>query len=121
MPFFRRRPRPTEARPQPHTDGSSTATTVSEDSPDAASGQGALRAPSPLHAFNRFELKYLVPEAQVPEVREHLCRRMDADEHARHGGYDVISLYYDTTGLLFYWEKIRGPAVPPEAAHPPLR
>lgn len=76
--------------------------------PGATAGQGALRAPSALHAFNRYELKYLVPESQVTEIREHLARRMDTDENARHGGYEVISLYYDTTGLRFYWEKVEG-------------
>jgi SPX domain protein involved in polyphosphate accumulation len=71
-------------------------------------GPAGLRAPSPLHAFNRYEIKYLVAESQVPEIREQLARRMDADAYARHGGYDVISLYYDTAGLRFYWEKIEG-------------
>lgn len=104
MPFLRRRRhRTTETPSAPVSEGSSPLV-----APQPVSGQDALRAPSPLHAFNRYELKYLVPEAQVPEVREHLRRRMDADQHARHGGYDVISLYYDTTGLRFYWEKIDG-------------
>lgn len=76
--------------------------------PPGPAGPGALRAPSPLHAFNRYEIKYLVTEEQVPRIREELRRRMDTDAHARHGGYDVISLYYDTAGLRFYWEKIEG-------------
>lgn len=100
MRFWRRRPDdrpssdPSEPR-DPHV-------------PLGPSGSGALRAPSRLHAFNRYEIKYLVPESQVPEIRQQLARRMDADAHARHGGYDVISLYYDTAGLRFYWEKIEG-------------
>lgn len=76
--------------------------------PPGPVGPSGLRAPSPMHAFNRYEIKYLVTEEQVPRVREELARRMDGDAHARHGGYDVISLYYDTSNLRFYWEKIEG-------------
>lgn len=94
---FRRRQaaRGSEEAPDPHV-------------PPGPVGPSALRAPSPMHAFNRYEIKYLVAEAQVPQVREELAHRMDGDAHARHGGYDVISLYYDTAHLRFYWEKIEG-------------
>ncbi|MFC3996977.1 polyphosphate polymerase domain-containing protein [Nocardiopsis sediminis] len=67
-----------------------------------------LRAPSRLHAFNRYELKYLLPVAQVADVRAELAARMDTDGNAGAGGYGVWSLYYDTQRLRFYWEKIEG-------------
>ncbi|MFC4563978.1 polyphosphate polymerase domain-containing protein [Nocardiopsis mangrovi] len=67
-----------------------------------------LRAPSRLHAFNRYELKYLLPVEQVPDVRAELAARMHTDRNAGAGGYGVWSLYYDTRGLRFYWEKIEG-------------
>ncbi|MEU6131868.1 polyphosphate polymerase domain-containing protein [Saccharopolyspora sp. NPDC047091] len=67
-----------------------------------------FRAPSKLHAFNRYELKYLVPATQVAEVRAELAARMDVDHHSGPGGYDVWSLYYDTQRLRFYHEKIEG-------------
>ncbi|WP_240654436.1 polyphosphate polymerase domain-containing protein [Streptomyces sp. AcE210] len=63
---------------------------------------------SRLHAFNRFELKYLVPVDQAAEIRDELAERMDADLHSPVGGYGVWSLYYDTPQLRFYWEKIEG-------------
>ncbi len=110
MPFLRRRGSRT-ARELPRsvgTDGPRSDGSAPPQPGARAAGQDALRAVSPLHAFNRYELKYLVPEAQVPTVRECLRRRMDSDEYARHGGYEVISLYYDSTGLRFYWEKIEG-------------
>ncbi|MEV4137348.1 polyphosphate polymerase domain-containing protein [Dactylosporangium sp. NPDC049742] len=68
----------------------------------------ALRAPSRLHAFNRYEIKYLVDAALVPALREEFARRLDADSHAGADGYGVWSVYYDTPGLRFYWEKIEG-------------
>lgn len=61
-----------------------------------------------LRAFNRFELKYLVPVERIPELRDELRRRMDPDPHSPPGGYSVWSCYYDTTDLRFYWEKIEG-------------
>jgi hypothetical protein len=69
---------------------------------------GALRAPSPLHAFNRYEIKYLVDRTLVDTLREELAARLDVDEYAAGGGYGVWSLYYDTERLRFYWEKIEG-------------
>ncbi|GAA3853660.1 polyphosphate polymerase domain-containing protein [Streptomyces sedi] len=60
------------------------------------------------HAFNRYELKYLVPAAGVAEIRREVAARMRQDGNAGPNGYGVWSLYYDTTGLRFYWEKIEG-------------
>lgn len=67
-----------------------------------------LRAPGKLHAFNRYELKYLVPVSQVTDVRAELTARMNADRNAGANGYGVWSLYYDTQRLRFYYEKIEG-------------
>ncbi|MGW4920259.1 VTC domain-containing protein, partial [Streptomyces albidoflavus] len=51
---------------------------------------------SRLHAFNRFELKYLVPVEQAAQIRDELAERMERDAHSPVGGYGVWSLYYDT-------------------------
>ncbi|SNT64633.1 VTC domain-containing protein [Asanoa hainanensis] len=72
-------------------------------------GGHALRAASRLHAFNRYEIKYLLPVTAVPALRRVLAGRMEPDSHsAGSGGYGVWSLYYDTRDLRFYWEKIEG-------------
>lgn len=68
----------------------------------------ALRAPSPLHAFNRYEIKYLVHTSRLAALRDELRGRLDLDHHAVEGGYGVWSVYYDTRQLRFYWEKIEG-------------
>ncbi|MFI5937489.1 polyphosphate polymerase domain-containing protein [Actinoplanes sp. NPDC051494] len=68
----------------------------------------ALRAPGRLHAFNRYEIKYLVPSGDLPVLRAELAGRMDADSHGDSSGYGVWSVYYDTADLRFYWEKIEG-------------
>ncbi|MYU26392.1 VTC domain-containing protein [Streptomyces sp. SID8352] len=67
-----------------------------------------LHVASRLHAFNRFELKYLVPVDRAAEIRDELAERMEWDPHSPPGGYGVWSLYYDTPQLRFYWEKIEG-------------
>ncbi|WP_182347093.1 polyphosphate polymerase domain-containing protein [Tomitella gaofuii] len=61
-----------------------------------------------LRVFNRYEIKYLVDESDVPRLREELDVRLDADPYSGRGGYPVASLYYDTADLRFYWEKIEG-------------
>lgn len=69
---------------------------------------GYQQTASRLHAFNRYEIKYLVDELTVPDLRRALQQRMDTDIHSPVGGYPVTSLYYDTRDLRFYWEKIEG-------------
>ncbi|WP_051415626.1 polyphosphate polymerase domain-containing protein [Nocardiopsis sp. CNT312] len=75
----------------------------------ARSGAGdRLRAPGRLHAFNRYEIKYLVPVGKVADIRSELAGRMLVDRNAGAGGYGVWSVYYDTDRLRFYWEKVEG-------------
>jgi len=76
--------------------------------PPRLADEEALRVASRLHAFNRYELKYLVPVEQAAHIRDELGERMDRDLHSPVGGYGVWSLYYDTPQLRFYWEKIEG-------------
>ncbi|MFI5844058.1 polyphosphate polymerase domain-containing protein [Catenuloplanes sp. NPDC051500] len=68
----------------------------------------SLRAPSRLHAFNRYEIKYLVPQSAAPALRDAFAAHLDRDSHAGERGYPVWSVYYDTRQLRFYWEKIEG-------------
>lgn len=84
--------------------------TVERQEPVVRNGDAghALRAPSRLHAFNRYEIKYLVDMALVDVLRAEVERRMDPDPHSGPEGYGVWSVYYDTRDLRFYWEKIEG-------------
>ncbi len=77
-----------------------------EDVPTSPSGYE--QTASKMHAFNRYEIKYLVDELHVPALRSELAGRMAADPYSPQGGYPVTSVYYDTPDLRFYWEKIEG-------------
>jgi len=68
----------------------------------------ALRSPSRLHAFNRYEIKYLVDASVVDGLRADVEERLDRDVHSGPEGYGIWSVYYDTRRLRFYWEKIEG-------------
>ena len=58
---------------------------------------------------NRFELKYLVHQRQVPSLLEALGPRVVADPHARGpAGYPIYSVYCDSPRLDFFWEKVEG-------------
>ncbi|WP_235672714.1 polyphosphate polymerase domain-containing protein [Mycolicibacterium hodleri] len=69
---------------------------------------GYQQTASRLHSFNRYEIKYLLDEFRVAELRSELEARMGSDPFSPRGGYPVTSLYYDTADLRFYWEKIEG-------------
>ncbi|EEP71620.1 hypothetical protein MCAG_01947 [Micromonospora sp. ATCC 39149] len=111
---FHRRARP----PEPAIDGREPAPAARPDgdpAPDAGpptAGRDhaghALRAPSKLHAFNRYEIKYLVETTKVAALRRELAARLVTDSNGGNSGYGVWSVYYDTTDLRFYWEKIEG-------------
>ena len=62
-----------------------------------------------IRTFNRFELKYLLPHKQAREFVRAISGHVHTDDNAQHDGfYKVASLYYDSPGLLCYWEKLDG-------------
>jgi SPX domain protein involved in polyphosphate accumulation len=76
---------------------------------DRANDEGhALRGPTSLRSFNRYEVKYLVPVSEVAEILPTIEQRLDRDPYSGATGYGVWSVYYDTRQLRFYWEKIEG-------------
>ncbi|MBV1854411.1 polyphosphate polymerase domain-containing protein [Catellatospora tritici] len=101
---MRLRPRSTPTGPDK---GGGPARQASATTADDRGGH-ALRAPSPLHAFNRYEIKYLVHASQLPAIRDELRARLDFDSYCPEDGYGVWSVYYDTRLLRFYWEKVEG-------------
>lgn len=101
---FRRRPVPP---PDPLAGPDNVPEVPAEAGNDDRIGH-ALRAPRTLRAFNRYEIKYLMPGTALPALRAELDRRLDRDSHGVNGGYGVWSTYYDTRDLRFYWEKIEG-------------
>ena len=61
-----------------------------------------------IRTFNRYELKYLVDQQVLAQVRPELTARLDHDTHGELGSYPVWSRYYDTYDLTCYWDKIDG-------------
>jgi SPX domain protein involved in polyphosphate accumulation len=58
--------------------------------------------------FNRYELKYIVRIDEVERIIEDLRSMTEPDAHGGLEGYRVVSLYYDSPGLDFFWDKIEG-------------
>lgn len=59
--------------------------------------------------FNRFELKYLVPIERIPVLVDALGEYVRPDPYCPdEGGYEIHSLYFDSPGRTFFWEKIEG-------------
>jgi hypothetical protein len=59
----------------------------------------------------RSELKYLVPDSLLPELRDRIAPYMHLDRYGvgyEHSGYTVRSIYLDTPTLLYYNEKLEG-------------
>lgn len=58
---------------------------------------------------NRYELKYVLDLVTYYKIKKDIEVLFRKDPLGGKGGeYKVISLYYDTSGLKFYWEKIDG-------------
>jgi hypothetical protein len=58
--------------------------------------------------FNRFEFKYVVPERAARELAAGLEGYAHPDPHSGPDGYPVHSVYWDSPGLVFFWEKLDG-------------
>lgn len=57
----------------------------------------------------RHEFKYVLTRHQARLVEEYINRRhLTMDEFAPNGEYFITSLYFDTTGLRDYYEKLAG-------------
>lgn len=62
-----------------------------------------------LKEYSRFELKYLISEAQRQELAVLLENYMQPDPQGDEmGRYNITSLYYDTPDYQAYWDKIEG-------------
>ncbi|MGE0554486.1 MAG: VTC domain-containing protein, partial [Gemmatimonadales bacterium] len=59
--------------------------------------------------MNRFEVKYLVAAARGAELLAEVADYLVPDRHGDgEAGYRIGSIYWDTPGLLFFWEKVEG-------------
>ena len=61
-----------------------------------------------IRRFNRYELKYILPLGQVEAIIDDLGQMAEPDPHGGTVGYRVVSLYYDSPALDFFWAKIEG-------------
>ncbi len=61
-----------------------------------------------IRSFNRFELKFVIPELAAKRLQADLRPWVQPGSRSPDGGYRLESLYYDTADLRFYWEKIDG-------------
>jgi len=57
--------------------------------------------------FNRYELKYILPQQKAAEIEADLMSHVEPDSHSD-GRYPITSLYYDTPNYKAYWDKIEG-------------
>ena len=61
-----------------------------------------------IRSFNRFEFKYVVTEQKARELALGLEGYTYSDPYSGPQGYPVYSVYWDSEGLTFFWEKIDG-------------
>jgi len=61
-----------------------------------------------IRRFNRYELKYVLPIEKCNRIIDDLHGFTHPDSHGGDTGYRVISLYYDSPTLDFFWAKIEG-------------
>jgi len=59
--------------------------------------------------MNRYEVKYFVATARVPELAAEWSGYTRRDPHSEGArGYPIYSVYWDTDDLRFFWEKVEG-------------
>jgi hypothetical protein len=61
-----------------------------------------------VRSFNRFEYKYLLRQEDLAAFAQELAPFVRADDYSGEHGYPVHSVYWDSSDLIFFWEKIDG-------------
>ncbi|MBN2340534.1 MAG: polyphosphate polymerase domain-containing protein [Deltaproteobacteria bacterium] len=61
-----------------------------------------------IRRFNRYELKYIIPVSLRDKLIEDILKNASPDPYSGMDGYPLVSLYYDSPGLDFFWNKIEG-------------
>jgi SPX domain protein involved in polyphosphate accumulation len=61
-----------------------------------------------IRRFNRYELKYFLPVSRCDRIIADLRAFTQPDPYGGETGYRVVSLYYDSPSLDFFWAKIEG-------------
>ncbi len=61
-----------------------------------------------IRRFNRYELKYIVSVEKAAEIMKDLKELTEPDEYGGYNGYPIVSLYYDSPNMDFFWAKIEG-------------
>jgi SPX domain protein involved in polyphosphate accumulation len=61
-----------------------------------------------IRRFNRYELKYIIHLDAARRIMEDLETMTVPDTYGGINGYPLVSLYYDSPGMDFYWAKIEG-------------
>jgi SPX domain protein involved in polyphosphate accumulation len=61
-----------------------------------------------IRRFNRYELKYVLPIWRRDRIIADLDGFAELDAHGGREGYRLLSLYYDSPGLDFFWAKVDG-------------
>lgn len=57
----------------------------------------------------RYEIKYILSEAQAMMIRAYIDDYVEDDAHSdSHHHYPVVSLYYDARGMPMFWSSDRG-------------
>jgi SPX domain protein involved in polyphosphate accumulation len=71
-------------------------------------GSVTLRSQHVIRRFNRYELKYVIPVARSAAITQDLEGFAQLDAHGGSAGYRIVSLYYDSPDLDFFWAKVDG-------------
>ncbi|MCP4679361.1 MAG: polyphosphate polymerase domain-containing protein [Deltaproteobacteria bacterium] len=61
-----------------------------------------------IRRFNRYELKYIVQLEKAERIMADLMNFTEPDSYGGRSGYPLVSLYYDSPAMDFYWAKIEG-------------
>lgn len=61
-----------------------------------------------IRRFNRYELKYIIPCEIRDRLIKDILKNASPDPYSGMAGYPLVSLYYDSPGLDFFWNKIEG-------------
>ncbi len=61
-----------------------------------------------MNQAGRYEIKFILPFRKMQGVVQSISQLLEPDENNEEYGYRVLSLYYDSPGLDWFWDKVEG-------------
>lgn len=67
-----------------------------------------LQRETEMDQAGRYEIKFVLSFREMDKIRHSISKLLEPDSNNEENGYRVLSLYYDSPDLVWFWDKVEG-------------